>query len=298
MTAPSASDSIALKFATLLGRIAPERQAFSTAKVRAADIATRLEREFAVSRKATVGSYFRDTAVKRHSDVDLFVSIRREDLRRGGAYTSSTTVLGRVRDCLRGRYRATEIGRDGVAITVHFQGGEAPVDVVPGWYHGPLAGAHPVYNIPDGRGDWMPTSPDGQQAWFSDVNGRSRGQLARVVQLLKWWTYDRATPVPLSSFHLEIVTGTAGIGVGPTRYSAAVVQALRLLAGRNGAAALDPLGVSRPIALANTPAKVASALTSIRYAAEHATAAIFAEQAGRLAEAHRQWRMVFTDFPA
>ncbi len=295
---PRTSQAIASRFSVLIGRIQPTESAVDRAGRRAALIERRLEKAFSVRRFLRVGSFWKRTAIRDYSDLDLFVVVSRDDVRWGGGYVASTTLLGRVRDELQGRFPATSgIRRDGQAVSVAFNGGGPGVDVVPAFFDAPIAGGYPAYLIPDGSGGWLRTSPDVQKRYFDDEDTRCGGKLRRTVQLVKWWAQARAHSIPLLSHHLEVVMASVGPARVVDSYSTIVDAAFDVLLRRRGAAFNDPLGLSGRILAVRTEPQREELVRATEHAAYHARAAVAAEDRGHLSEGIRQWRLVFEGFP-
>jgi hypothetical protein len=261
-------------------------------------IRARLSKAFDVRRFIKIGSSWKGTAIAGHSDVDLLVVVSRDDARWGDACVASSTLLNRARTQLRDRFPATPyIRRDGQAVSVVFTGGGPGVDVVLGLYDQPVQGGFPGYLIPDGNGGWLRSSPDKQKRYFDDEDRRWGGKLRRAVQLVKWWSEARTTPLPLRAYHLEMLLASSAIGRGPCSYSEIMYEAFYLLTSRGGAALVDPLGISGRIPLTRTELQRDVLAQSANYAWQHVQAAVEAEKNGDLSEAVRQWRVVFVSFP-
>lgn len=286
------------RFDVLLGRIAPSTTARSTAEGRAKTIAARLASAMTMSRWLLSGSFYKETAVTRHSDLDLFVVFARDNVRWGGKYVTSTTVLGNIGTALRQSYPNTGVRRDEVAITVAFEQGAAPVDVVPAIYHRhDVTLGSPIYLIPDGNGGWMEAAPDADRKRFAAASLASGGKLSRVVRLVKWWARERATPIPLSMYHLEALVISEQLAPAVGRYADVLAGVFERLDARKGAALRDTVGLPGLIPVAGTTAKLAAVRRAVQHAATHARYAVDAEARGDLAEAVRQWQIVLPSFP-
>jgi|APLak6261679142_1056127.scaffolds.fasta_scaffold00017_10 predicted nucleotidyltransferase len=284
------------RFKTLLDRIEPSPTTQQLVESHRASVASHLKSAFAANQVKLIGSHARGTAISNVSDVDLLLVLSRSEVTWGGARSSSQSVLGNVRRELQARFRNTDIGRDGQAVVVDFGDGRHPVDVVPGVYLGPGQDNYPVYEIPDGDGGWMQTSPEVHNRFIAAANQRSGNKLTGVAQLLKFWRGTRNAPV--SSFHLELVLADSGICTVPKSYAAALAEALALLAQRQGRALQDPLGISGWVSATNTEAKRQQLAASLRESAEHARAAVSSDAYGSYPEAYRQWDIVFNgQFP-
>jgi hypothetical protein len=253
-----------------------------------------LQASFRLSKFQKVGSHSRGTAIRSTSDLDVFALLARDEVRRGGTFVSSDSVLTRVRSGLSTRYQHTAVGRDSQVIRVDFGQGRYGVDVIPAFYAGPRDDdGWPMYYIPDGNGGWMPTSPPVHNKYLKEANSRARGKLRYTSQLVKFWRATRSPVIPISSFHLEMLLADEEICVGPKSYAQCLFEAFSLLEQRACAGLRDPEGVSGVIQCAGTTAKRATALNAVRHAVEHAGRALDAEEDGPLPEAYRQWDIVF-----
>jgi hypothetical protein len=204
-----------------------------------------------------------------------------------------------MREDLASAFPNTRVGRDGMAVTVSFGGGAYSLDVVPAVYAGKHVGGRPLYSIPAPDGSWLETSPEAHTAGFLAQDRRSGARLKRVVQLVKHWAHARVHPIPINSFHVELVLAARGVALTPGPYSRHVAVAFHELARRAGAAIVDPLRISHLVPCAATSAKRKTVAAALRHACKHAQSAVAAESAGDTTEAIRQWRIVFNlDFPA
>lgn len=291
--------TVAARFIKLLGRIAPSPRDNLVYRVHEQTVKRRLETAFQTNRVVRIGSYARGSSIRATSDIDLMLILKRDEVRWGDGWKTSPTVLGNVRDELLRRYPRTDVVRDVHAVVVRFADNQHPVDVVPAFYlqHGGVKN-YPVYMIPDGEGWWMPTSPHAQNKFIKDADERSRGKLKRVAQLIKFWRRCREPHIPLNSFHVELLLAIENICVGPKGYAVCFRDALVTLANRKYRALQDPLGISGLIPAAYTEDKRQRSLAAVIASANHAYKALIAEGQGRIAEAIRQWDIVFNyQFP-
>ena len=282
------------RFKTLLARIAPLQSEIDAAERHVATIRTRLAEAFALKGFVRAGSYSRNTFIRGGSDVDLFAVVARDDLRWGGSYVGSDTALGNFSRELRARFPTTAIHRDAQAIVLEFS--DCQVDVVPAFFAGMTAGNHPMYAIPDGRSDWMKTSPAQHNAFIRREDEASRGKLRRVAQLIKFWRECRSPRIPLSSFHIEMVLASEGVCRGVKSYGECVVEVLQGLAQRECRGLQDPLRISGLLPAVKSEARRDSALASVRYSREHAKSAVRATYLDDHDEACRQWDIVFNGY--
>lgn len=283
-------------FLVLIDRVQPTKVEQDRARLHAETIRTRLGSSFKLRRPIVIGSYSRHTAVRGYSDIDLLAILSRQEARWGDGYKRSDAFLGQIKNDLMARYPATDVRRDSQAVVVHFAQGHEGVDVVPGIFWEMTSHKRPLYYIPDGSGEWMPTSPEAHNVYLSNNNIKSGGKWRRTVQLIKFWRECRSPRVPLSSFHLELLLSAEGTCVGPKSYAQCVFEAFHLLVERECRGIRDPVGISGTIPAIRTDAQREVALQSVIYAREHALSALEAESAGNRKEAFRQWNIVFNGF--
>ncbi len=287
-------------FADLLGSIEPREAEVDALRAHRTTIEQALKSEFAhFNRVEPFGSHRKGTAIRTHSDVDYLAVLGRLDITWGSGTVSSSTTLGRLKACLEARFPRTPVRIDGPAAVVDF--GNGAVDVVPGVWSRTIddGDGYPVFNIPDGEGGWLESSPQRYAKYFRDQDARAVSKLGRTLRLLKNWKYARAPKVPVSGYHLELVLASHDVCVGAKSYQNCVHDAFALLRDRAGQALNDPLGISPRIAAAPTAIQRERFVEAARYAADHAARAIEAEIRGEDDEAFRQWKLVFNDaFPS
>ncbi len=257
-----------------------------------ASVTKRLTQTFRAHSVMPIGSYVRGTTLHRTSDLDLMLILRTNETRWGDYQKSSTRVLNKVRSQLQGRFTATPVVRDGQAVVVRFGDRQHPVDVVPAFFRG-LVDKRPVYMIPNGEGDWIATSPPAHNGYLKRANKRSGSKLNNVIKLIKYWRARRQTPVPLNSFHLEMLLAEMDICVGAKSYAQCVHNAFALLAARKCRAMRDPLEISGLIEAANSESKRLVCEQAAETAADRTHRALAAEEKGRDKEAARLWSLVF-----
>ena len=286
-------------FKTLLSRIEPTDRDIEVYESHRQSITRRLETVFSTNKVELIGSYARGSSIRATSDIDLLLILKREEVRWGEGYKTSSTVLDQVRAELLNRYPATPVGRDVHAITVGFADNQHPVDVVPGFYlkHGGAMN-YPIYAIPNGQGGWMATSPQSHNKFINDSDNQSGGKLKRVARLIKFWRRCRTPSIPLNSFHVELFLAQERICVGPMSYALCMNNALAKLANRQCQPLDDPMDISGKVPAAYTEDKRRRAQEAIYASAKRAYNALQAEGSGNVGEALRLWDLVFNgNFP-
>lgn len=289
--------NISESFQLLISRIQPLESENQAARQHLATIRTRLETEFEVSKCFPIGSFARGTSIRGFSDTDLLAVFRKTVFTRGDNLINSDTALEKVRVALAERYPNSDVYKDGIAIAVSFSDGRH-VDVVPGVFDSMYKEKWPVYLIPDGSGTWMQTSPSLYDAYLSDANTASGSKMIYVAQLMKFWRECREPRIPLSSFHIEMVLAYEEVCKGVKSYADCMLEILRSLARRECRAMRDPYGIAGNIPAVKTASQLERALASVTNSRDHAESAVSADLRSDLAEARRQWDIVFnTKFP-
>ena len=289
--------NISESFQLLIGRIQPLESELQAARQHLATIRTRLETEFEVSKCFPIGSFARGTSIRGFSDTDLLAVFRKTVFTWGDNLINSDTALEKVRVALAERYPNSDVYKDGIAIAVSFSDGRH-VDVVPGVFDSMYKEKWPVYLIPNGSGTWMQTSPSLYDAYLSDANAASGSKMIYVAQLMKFWRECREPRIPLSSFHIEMVLAYEEVCKGVKSYADCMLEILRSLARRECRAMRDPYGIAGNIPAVKTASQRERALASVTNSRDHAESAVSADLRSDLAEARRQWDIVFnTKFP-
>lgn len=267
-------------------------------------IKARLKEDLDVKSFTRMGSQQRGTAVRGHSDVDYLAVTPLSAVQWGSGWKSSKTILAHFRESLAQRYVGTEVNIDANAVTVNFAEGDDPVDVVPAFFDTNAQGLvdgtwRPGFQIPDGLGGWMPTSPASHDLYLERADAGWGGRLRGIVQLLKGWKYARTPSLPISSFYIELRIATMNIhavGRDDATLVATIFDELNRVECRP---VRDPVRIAGNVPAASTDAKLERTQQAVAYAAQHAISAVTAERSGAIDEAFRQWRLVFNDaFPA
>ena len=278
----------------LVRRIQPLDSELTAARLHRVAARIRLEKAFAVVRVLNIGSHCRGTAIRRFSDLDLMVALRKEEVMWGGKIVSSDTVIQSVLAELRGRFPSSTVRKDGLAATVAFGGTRQSLDVVPAIFtrFHPRS-LRPVYLIPDGAGDWLETSPHIYDRHFAEAQGASGNKLQRVSQLVKIWKHARTDALPIRSFYSDMVLATQNICIPAKTYGQCLHDFFAELARESCAPLADPCGVAGKIAATETEVQRQSLVASVEYARLHTDAALKAQARNDSREANRQWDLVF-----
>lgn len=286
------------KFKTLIDRIQVSPAAKGALDVHASEIGKRLSKVFNLKEMKNYGSHSRDTAVAKYSDMDLFFIVAIDDFKWGGSLMTSDTVLSKFKEQLAGRYPQSAVGRDGHAMVIDFSDG-SKIDVLPAVFKGINSHKKPTLWIPNGGGGWLETSPEAHNSYIRSIHDASAHKFKYAVQLMKFWRENRASAVPISSFHMELLFASQGTFSGVKSYAQCIRDAFYELNSRKCAALNDPLGISGRVSASSTDAKLEQAKTAVAFALDKADRALKAEAGRDSQAAHGYWDLVFNGgFPA
>ena len=273
--------------------IVPNPGKVDAARASIGRIRGRLGNSFLIADARWLGSHWRGTAIREASDVDLFVVLRRAEARHGGEDVSSDRLLDRVRLDLQARYANTVIRRSGSAVAIRFASNGLTVDVVPALFERFTPQSFPVYRIPDGRGGYILTSPQGQALYLEAKNQRTGGKLFPLVRYIKWWAACRAETAVAKGLYFELSLAEAGIAAAVMGYPDLLHLAFASLAGTRCRSVPDPLGLSGPIAPCETRIQQTALCEAAAHARDLARRAIDADAIGRWDMALALWARVF-----
>lgn len=136
------------------------------------------------------GSYTRNTILPRfldaESDVDYMVVFKE------GGYAPQT-YLDRLKRFAEYRYNRSEIYQSSPTLVLNLN--HIRFELVPALDH--ASG----YNIPDGSGDWMLTTPNTFNSTLTEKNKATNSRLKPAIRLAKIWNADRE--YPFASYPME-----------------------------------------------------------------------------------------------
>src|SRR5215831_11490606 len=239
-----------------------------------------------------IGAAGRKTLIRPVDDIDVFAVFDHRQV--WGQYKhDSKLLLYRVREAL-DAYRVQTVGSRGQAVRLFYSDPPA-VDITPAFpFHHWLFGNQEGFVIPYGDGAWIRTDPYVHHDFMAKRNQSLENHLKPLIRLLKRW--NSAHSKRLGSFHLEMIAQDVfGKMSGNTRLN---VVFFFKEAGRH-LNVKDPTGYSGNLASPLTDKQREDIKRSFAYAHDHAVRAQAADGRGDVAEALRQWRIVFGDeFPA
>lgn len=158
-------------------------------------ITSRLEAYYDLNQLFYSGSANNGTDVSDHSDVDFFASIPTKKLKQ-----NSSTTLREIKECLQKRFTSTRVYVDSPAVVLDFGSGSwDTAEVIPADYVEKTVKGKNVYDIPDGDGGWMRSSPSTHNSYVTLHNNRLNKKLKPLIRFVKAWKYY--CDVPISSFY-------------------------------------------------------------------------------------------------
>ena len=287
-----ATRTVAQGFNAFHTRITPSGYESGKAASHKASITSRLEAHYDLKQLFYSGSANNGTSISRYSDVDLFAWIPTSKLK-----SNSTTSLREIKECLQERFPYTTIYVDSPAIVLDFGGGDwDTAEVIPADYI-EQKNKKNVYEIPNGSGGWMRSSPSTHTSYVSAENTRLGKKLKPLIRFLKAWKYY--CNVPISSFYLELRAAKWMEGESSIVYDIDLCSILKKLDSCGLAAMQDPKGISGYVSACASEARKRDALSKLSTAKTRAEKARQAETEGDIHDAFYWWDKVFAgNFPS
>jgi len=192
-----ATRTIAQGFDAFQSRITPSDYESGKAASHKAAITSRLKAYHDLRQLFYSGSAKNGTSISKHSDVDFFAWIPTSKLR-----NNSATSLREIKECLQVRFPHTSVYVDSPAVVLDFGSADwDKAEVIPADYVGKKNEKN-VYDIPNGSGGWMRSSPSSHTSYVRNENTRLSKKLKPLIRFLKAWKYFYN--VPISSFYLKL----------------------------------------------------------------------------------------------
>jgi hypothetical protein len=284
--------TISQGFDTFHRKITPGSYESGKASSHKNSITRRLEDYFDLKQLFYSGSANNGTSVSYLSDVDFFAKIPTNKLKE-----NSSSSLREIKECLQGRYPSTPVYVDSPAVVLDFGGGVwDTAEVIPADYVGTKDSKN-VYDIPDGSGGWMRSSPSLHNSYVTAENNRLGKKLKPLIRFLKAWKYY--CNVPISSFYLELRATKWMESEDSIVYDIDLKTILKKLEDSGLAAIQDPKEVSGYVNACSSDVKKKDALSKLSTARVRAEKARDAENSGNTRVAFEWWDKVFAgNFPS
>ena len=252
-----------------------------------------LKSNFEINRFFRTGSFGNGTSIRDYSDVDYFASIPARNLKQ-----NSGTTLWEVRNVLDARFPNTGVHVDTPAVAVPFGTDVSEsTEVVPAKFIERDKHGNHIYEIADGDGGWMQSSPDALNSYVNEIDRKLDRKVKPLIRFLKAWKYYRN--VPISSFYLVLRVAKYASQQDFISYAWDVRNFLKWLQDNQLSAMQDPEGISGYIYPCGSQAKRTDAFSKLETAFTRADKARDAEKAGKISEAFFWWNLVYDGkFPA
>ncbi len=279
-------------FRDFLSKLTPSDVESANARSHRASIEQCLRSNYTVKRFFRIGSFGNGTSVYSYSDVDYLASVTMADLSNDSNY-----VLQKMRWILSKRFPFTNVSVRCPAVRVPFgKGGADAHEIVPANSRGMNAAGFEVFQIPNGEGKWMSTSPESHNAYVLGQHQRLSSKVKPLVRFVKAWKFYNS--VPISSFYLEMRAAKYAEGE-PSIVNAMDLRRIFAYLDDNDLPALqDPTGVAGYIYPCATEAKFKEARSKISTARTRADKAREAEDSDKISDAFYWWGMFFNgQFP-
>lgn len=208
------------------------------------------------------GSFGNGTGVRHYSDTDYFAVCPSSDF-----WTDSSYTLRKVKEALQNTFGKTEgIEVKSPAVKIPFGSyASETLEVTPAKRNGHLVtpvGNKYSYDIPNGDGGWMQSSPGAHNAYVNRENDRLEGKLKPLIRLIKAWKFYNN--VPVNSFYLELRTTKYAEGESSIVYDIDVKRIMKILYDYNLPSIQDPMGISGYVKACSTEAKKEEALSKVK----------------------------------
>lgn len=272
--------------------LTPTTTESQAAKSHRASIEACLRNNFGLNRFFRTGSFGNGTSISGYSDIDYFAVIPSNEVPSGSTY-----FLQKVRNALDTRFPYTGVRVNSPAVSVPFGSNRSEhTEVVPAKYYSTIEGFD-LYQIADGNGGWMTSSPDIHNAYVYVTDEKLSNKVKPLIRFLKAWKYYRN--VPILSFYLELYV---------TRYAATqktilfywdVNRILKNLWDAQLPAIQDPMDISGYIYPCATASQKEDALSKLCTAHVRAENAFEAHDKSNVQDEFYWWRLLYDNkFPA
>ena len=279
-------------FRDFLAKLTPSDVESEKAMKHRTSIEACLKNSFTLKRFFRTGSFGNGTSIYNYSDVDYFACVATTDLK-----LNSSASLRQFREVLENRFPYTGVHVSSPAVRVPFGTGPNEVhEITPADFVQERYGSK-IYDIPDGQGGWMKSSPDAQNYYVHKINEKLGWKVKPVVRFIKAWKYFKQ--VPISSFYLELRVAKYAEGEDTIVYDIDVKNVFALLANNQLAAMQDPAGISGYIQPCSSDANLKDALSKLETARARAEKAREAERDGNTKDAFYWWDLLYDNrFPS
>jgi hypothetical protein len=279
-------------FIAFHNKITPSNYESGKASSHKSSITQRLETYFDLKQLFYSGSANNGTSISHHSDVDFFASIPTKNLKK-----NSSLSLREIKECLQDRFKYTRIYVDSPAVVLDFGANDwDKAEVIPADLVTQKNGKN-IYDIPNGSGEWMKSSPSTHNSYVAFENSRLNKKLKPLIRFLKAWKYY--CDVPISSFYMELRVTKWMESESSIIYEIDLYSILKKLLECNLSDMQDPKGISGYVCSCTSESKKEESLSKLSTAYTRASNARIEEENGNTKEAFTWWNKLFNgNFPS
>ncbi len=259
-----------------------------------ASIKACLENNFQMdNRFFRTGSIGNGTNVNGYSDTDYFSGIPRDNLKE-----NSAIILRQIKEALQNRFSTTEgIHISSPAVVIPF--GEAKsetTEIIPADYMKTEGGVN-IYDIPDGNGSWMKSSPKAHNDYVTNINYKLSYKVKPLIRFIKAWKFYNN--VSVASFYLEMRVAKYASQEKSIYYPIDIKQILKHLIDIELVSMVNPSGISGSIQACSSYANRMDALSKLNTAYSRACKARNEEEKGDIKEVFGWLDLLFNgNFPS
>lgn len=176
--------------------------------------------------------------------------------------------------------------------------GRESLDVVAAVFVAKKADGHYLFDIPDGSGGWIRSSPGAHKAYVGAMDESHEYRVKRLIMLMKAWKVQ--CNVPTRSFYLEMRVARYASTVKRIDYARGIERVLESMISPTGLVVLrDPTDAGAVITSCITHKQEQQALKKAQRALVRAADARKSAASGNVKKAFERWDQFFNHaFPA
>lgn len=273
-------------------RLTPTGTESEAAKRHRKSIEACLKTKFGITGFFRSGSFGNGTSIRRFSDVDYFAVIPMRNPQQNSNY-----LLQKIRRVLDNRFPNTGVVVRSPAVILPFGTDECDTtEIIPANLI-ENTGDYGIYDIPDGNGGWIKSSPVAHSLYVNKVNVKLSRKVKPLIRFLKAWKYYKN--VPITSFYLELRVAKYANRENSIVYSRDVRNILKHLMDIELSSIRDPMKVSGFIPACTSEARKKESISKMSTAYNRANKAREAEEQRKIPDAFDLWNLLYNgNFPA
>ena len=252
-----------------------------------------LENNFELDRFFKTGSIGNGTNVNSYSDTDYFAVIPRKNLKQDSAAT-----LRHVKEALQQRFSTTEgIHISSPAVVVPFGTAKSETtEIIPADFIKTENSVN-IYDIPDGNGGWMKSSPKAHNDYVTNINSKLSNKAKPLIRFMKAWKFYNN--VSIISFYLEMRIAKYASEEESIFYSIDINNILKNLINIDLSSMVNPSGIPGMIESCKSEFDKKDAISKLNTAYSRAEKAREEEKKQNIEDAFYWWNLFFSGkFPS